>query len=396
MLRNTLILCAAILAVVSVGCAITPPLIGQAPIPIVSAPPVIMPPVVPIPVGTPPPPPAIPGLTSCDGSDTFQGKILYTVVSNFVSYPGAPLPPASSFPSGTTYVDDLVRAYCAASPDFQSELLKLDVVFVNGASCGSSPGCLAQSWGWWQSKPAQSQPSNPNPSGRVIALATGLWGEKTYSNYESDVSQSVLPPNLVTYGNVQSCSPFGVCQQVDTLTTTLLAAMAHEVGHIAWYVLVRANAPTDFCGGNFFRSWVPATVQAPPPWRDLLTPGARDRIRSKNGNKWPYIHARPPQIDAIDHPGKGDPPIDKSIFLLVADSKPGVPGAPWASPFAAMSPDEDFVETYKLKVLTTAKAPITSAEVTVANAGTANIVRDLQSGGRPVLNDKLGCIPINF
>jgi hypothetical protein len=67
-----------------------------------------------------------------------------------------------------------------------------------------------------------------------------LWNETSYTNYETDLTQSILPPSGsgVTYSNAQSCLPSGVCRPIDNLTTALLAALAHEVGHIAWYVEV--------------------------------------------------------------------------------------------------------------------------------------------------------------
>jgi hypothetical protein len=72
----------------------------------------------------------------------------------------------------------------------------------------------------------------------------------------------------------------------------------------------------------------------------------------------------------------------------------------WASLFAAMSPDEDFIETYKFKVLTDGSggSPLTSATITVPHGmsggsdGTANIVADYHNGARAELTAKVGCI----
>jgi hypothetical protein len=60
-----------------------------------------------------------------------------------------------------------------------------------------------------------------------------------------------------------------------------------------------------------------------------------------------------------------------------------------------MSPDEDFVETYKFEILTTAKTPLTSVLITVPST-TANIVVDYFSGGKSELARKVGCIPVSF
>ena len=60
-----------------------------------------------------------------------------------------------------------------------------------------------------------------------------------------------------------------------------------------------------------------------------------------------------------------------------------------------MSADEDFVETYKLKVLTTARSALNSVDITFPNttSGSQNIPKQVAGGSKPTLAVKLACIP---
>src|SRR5207247_1090793 len=108
---------------------------------------------------------------------------------------------------------------------------------------------------------------------------------------------------------------------------------------------------------NFFSgSWI-TPVQKPNKWRFFMT-------QSKRSGTGPTdSHLVDPQISDIDD------------YLLAADTDSAGAaldqlyraGYPWASYFSAVSPDEDFVETYKFYVLTnvqlgqiTGEGPLTS------------------------------------
>lgn len=325
----------------------------------------------------------------CPVSD-FLGKVSY-LTTPFTPTIGAQLPAGSALPvpgPGTpAYATDLTNAFNAASPDFKQTLCSLDAIYINAVSCANSADCFGNSWGWYQSQPTA-------PNGRVIAISAGLWSEANYSRYESDLTQSILPSSGVIYSNASSCVA-GVCQPVDNLTMALLAALAHEAGHIGWYVEVPVGAPANFCGGRFFTSWDPRSVTSPPPWRDLLTLNERNHVRRHTGGGWPHVHSKPPQIDNVDRPGAGD--ANKFVYDLVATANPPPPTENgWASLLAAMSPDEDFVETYELKVLTTATPPLLSATISVPHFGTADIVAGYLKGWKPSLKTKADCISVAF
>lgn len=376
MIRNTLLVAAGIITAALFGCVLPP---------------------------TAPRPGPVHGLTTaCSVANTpaqnaaaFASRALYLPSTATISiYPGAPLPIDSTSlptPGGGTpdYASGLRAAFLAASPSFQQALCNIDVVYVS--EIPDTQGGFGQSWGWWQ-----SQPNTTN--GRVVALSTRLWNETNYSSYETDLTRSVLPSNIVvSYSNAQTCSSSGMCQSIDTPTTAILAALAHEVGHIAWYLQVPSGTPNAFCNGKFFTGWVASTVSPPPQWRDLLTTTARDGIRNNGNGRWPHVHqAHSPQIDSIDHPGAGDPAAAKAVHALLSKGVPAMYPQPWASFFAALSPDEDFVETYKFAVLTTAVYPLSRVSITVQGYGTVNIPAEYSAGNRTDLTTKVQCISVSF
>jgi hypothetical protein len=346
---------------------------------------------------------------SCTATD-FQNKIQYLTAA-FTPQRGASLPMPSAFPPGATFVSDLGQAFAAASPAFQEQLCKLDVVYINAAACPSSTAadCFDGSWGWRQGKLTTQ-------NGRIVALSTGLWNEASYpdsySHYETSLMQSVFPLPGTSYSNAQSCpSPGSLagCKSVDNFTTTLLAALAHEVGHIEWYVLVDPGFPDTnpiglACKGGpsfFSGSWL--TVSHPPigrrrgaggEWRHFSTPGER----TQNPGNWPDTPRFPPEAADIDAVANSYPGAEAILISnLLATTQP------WASAFAAVSPDEDFVETYKFKVLTTANQPLTSVGLTIPTnpSVTYNIPLDYfqtkngtsATGARAELVRKVACIP---
>lgn len=335
---------------------------------------------------------ASPSPTTCDAS-SFKSKIFYYESSTWAAAPGASPPPTVNFPTDHDYRADLGEAYCAASPDFQRALSTLDAVYVDGAPCPSRENeeCFQGSWAWKQSQP------RPGPNGRIIGLSRAFWtgvhSSPIYSQYETDLMRSLLPGSEIGYAGAAP---------VDNFATALLAALAHEMGHLAYYTVVDPlTDPTSFCSGNFFGNpakpsdapWVTPVHHAPRddlgrPWRRFQTLAERDKLWSTG--RWKDRHKKPPHIRDIDHPSPGANPVASQIDALVSTP------APWASPFAAMSPDEDFVETYKFKVLTTAVQPLSAVTITVPGAGAEDIVSDYRNNLKPKLAAKVDCIPIVF
>jgi hypothetical protein len=316
---------------------------------------------------------------TCSATDS-ANKIAYYSDASYQPGPGVAPPPVIAFPPGSTYVQDLVAVF-NANPSFQRQLCKLDAVYVNGATCTSPEQCTDSSWGWRQSKPTIG-------AGRAVALSTALWQETSFSKYETDLMQTILPQNGAFYSGAKSCSS-GTCTSVDTLTTALMAGLAHEVGHVLWYDLVSQynpstnsySDPNSFCGGTFFPVSWQVPVSPPPQWRTLLTPQQRARAN------WPNTHKIAPHIRDIDQSGNGYYRANLTLGLFETTQ-------PWVSVFAALSPDEDFVETYKFIVLASAAQPLNSVTITLPTLppSYANAAADYAAGRKAGLATKVACI----
>jgi hypothetical protein len=329
---------------------------------------------------------------TCDPT-IFLSKVGYYSDASFYPRHNGPLPTTSTLPTG--YLGGLGDAFCAAPAGFQQVLTSLDGIYINAAACTSGSNCFDASWGWLRKKGGSTL--------RLVALSSSLWNND-YETYEKLLTQAILPQSGIYYSNAQSCTTAGVCSPVNTVATALLAALAHEVGHIRWFDWVN-NSPANYCNPNFFsQSWTQPYHQPPAGaaggyWRELLTPGNRNHLRHGD---FLDRHLNPPQIDDIDNLAPGSVAQNQAIYQLLVPPMSGP--SPWASLFAAMSPDEDFVETYKFKVLTdnytstASRHPLTSVWITVPNGqsagsdGTVNIVGAYRIGTRANLAAKVGCI----
>jgi hypothetical protein len=309
-------------------------------------------------------------------------------------------------------VADLAEAFIIAPPFFVQQLCHLDGIFINTNHCTTflnnqgGPVCAGastqqiteDSWGYREG-PWQFAPGSPPPPGtpaahygRYIALSAGPWNQAnqhapSYSNYAQTLLQQLLP-----WADTSPPS-YSTNTAADTSAMAVLASLAHEFGHVLWYDTFRPTPGgsydfNTFCRGTFFRNtW--RSVDPPPMWREF------GEIQNE--------HA-PPDIDISD------------IALAIArhSIRPGHAGdllheilkrgAHWASPFAAFSPDEDFIETYTLYVLTKANPALTSLKNTITGAtdGTCSkqpggicqddVPSDLTGNYKPELRRKLDCI----
>jgi hypothetical protein len=118
------------------------------------------------------------------------------------------------------------------------------------------------------------------------------------------------------------------------------------------------------------------------------------RDKRKNGFGAPDRHLFPPEIkdidNAIDHGHMTSALIDLEQLYQ--------PAQPWATYFGAISPDEDFVETYKFYILTSAQpvpslneGPLTSLPI-VLNGMAHDIPNDYLAGKKSRLFNKAQCI----
>jgi hypothetical protein len=167
---------------------------------------------------------------------------------------------------------------------------------------------------------------------------------------------------------------------------TVLAVLAHEFGHVLWYDTFRptAGGPYDFdtfCDGTFFvRSW--RHTDKPPEWRNF-------------GDAQNSHVPSDADADVVD------------IALALVNQTPGLAGdllerlyrqkARWASLFAAFSPDEDFVETFKFYIVTNNENnnnPLISLPINITGSTTGynrNIPDNYAKKLKPILSRKIRC-----
>jgi len=161
---------------------------------------------------------------------------------------------------------------------------------------------------------------------------------------------------------------------------TVLAALAHEFGHVFWYDNFRP-APggaydfNTFCGGAFYdNSW--QDFKPPRLWREFGDPQYQHK---------PYdvqISQLALSVSLGTYSKAGD-------LLHRIYKKEGH----WASLFAAFSPDEDFVETFKLYVLANTTTPLRSLPLVYSGTAAYNddIPADYYNKNKHELKRKTDC-----
>ena len=352
MTRNFLLLCAAFLAATAFACApalAPPPLVGGGP----SA------------LSWP--------LASCD-PDSFANAVQmarpFPLLTNIT--------PVSDGPVQPNMRADLRGAFAMAPPFFQRRLCGLDGVFVSEN---------AESWGF----------RNVNDRKQYVGVTKDLWNGNApaipYAAFENGILKALLR------GWPGPQHPPGGPNPAES-ARTVLAALAHEYGHVLWYVtyVPMPGGPAhfeNFCSdgtSNFYTgplgSWV-NTVGEPPP---SMSPPSRWRFfgdvagTHKTGDDLDGLLASIPPPGTPDTHGAG-----KKLRGLYARPGVGATGR-WAGLFAAFSPQEDFVETFKLFVLRKAAAPLQSLPIDIPiGAGRATEDIPATCSSRPALQRKLAC-----
>jgi hypothetical protein len=358
----------------------------------------------------PPLPPIQPTAATCSvGKPNFLDHVQFVQnglplpSSNPNNPPAAPQPVNATPVAGTPYAQALQNAFLLAPPHFQTTLCGLTAIYVNGpTTCSNLADCIGNSWGFRVWQPSPQTPET------YIAITAGLWSlppctsgspppqSYVYHCFETDLLDAVFgsTPHFFQYSSANAAA--------DNFDMTILAALAHEVAHVKWYQVMAPNGPgisgynpnNFLCTSNpgtpgfFSYSWSPS-VQRAPVWRVFLTLDKRN-----HGFGAPDVHKVPPQIRAIDAVVNAGNMTRAAAFLEELYR----PAQPWASYFAAISPDEDFVETYKFYVLTNAQnvtslneGPLTSLAIPIAGVP-HDIPGDYSAGNKPLLSNKTQCI----
>ena len=320
-----------------------------------------------------------PRVATCDGS-SFVNRIYV-------------LPTAVAKPLSQPQQKDLSDAYCNASVTFRRLLDNVDFVFVDATNC-STTGDPATCAGISGGQALGASCGQRNQWGYTQSgIPASLWamGQSAikYPAYESYILDKLVPwtdsGDYLKYGSPSDPN------NANTYWMTILAALAHEVGHVRWYeATVRAGwgQPYDFkrlTDCKFFSGWQYNTTN--PSAIKKLQPKGRWRTFGGTTNESTNSHVLPPDWTQFQ-PGVND---DATLNDLLAQLLAG--NQPWASFFASEAPDEDFVETFKFVALI--DAGLTSLPLTIPTSkGQQNIdiPATYLAGNNTYLTNKVQCI----
>jgi hypothetical protein len=259
-------------------------------------------------------------------------------LSSYTPTPGSYQPPVRVQQVGAPFSTDLGTAYCMASAAFQQQLLELTGVFItclDPSNCTSSGQDISTSWGYRENANNESYLQHT-----YIGLSAGLWPNgnlMTYDKYEYNVFDSLL----MHAGLPVTINPVYSVVTNPPTNMTVLAALAHELGHIYWWKL---SVDEIACVNGYF-----------------------DDISWLHADKAPQYHKFGIQNPYSNSNGKGNAPKTnhKDKDAVLKDLQIGnhqeyndlnnIYSGYWASLFGTVAPDEDFIEAYKLWVLTSAQ-----------------------------------------
>jgi hypothetical protein len=283
-------------------------------------------------------------------------------------------------PLSDPYARDLATAWEAAATDFRNLLCGLKAVFINpcAATMCTDSEVLA-SWGY---RERPSQVGNQGPFNKYIALSAGIWSgsnPRSLDDYENRINNSIVGWKRFRFNTANA--NFG--------SQSVLAALAHEYGHVLLYEKHKADSNgnfdyTKFCPSGFNQTWT--NRAAPPNFRKFgrIDPNSQHApIADSAGDSIAELLS-----DTINDDVASALPILRN--LLTGD-------AGWASLFSAFSPDEDVVESFVFYVLISSTKPVTSFKLTVLGADGVNyadvgdVYGEYGAGTKKVLAKKIKC-----
>jgi hypothetical protein len=348
-------------------------------------------------------------------------------------------PPVTDDPLPDVVKADLGSAFRIAPDFFRRDVCALDGVFINPTNCGNGDSCFDASWGY-------RSPYEPNKGKRYIAISLSNWMagrplRKADSRYVARKTDFQHAPRLTDYSTSQLNTLLTKLNQLtwkappkfdskfnddaNSPGMTVLAVLAHELGHVRWYDWVEPvpgipdtpGTPGTHAGyydlsllmncvpGGFFQgSWTP---QGKPPKEAFAAPAWLAFGDVADAGK--VVHTTGPQIIDFQKPGQQVPEgsqlkaythqprrrSDQQLVALAASLNDLYgDNRPWASLLGSLSPTEDLVETYDLSVLTQTSTPLRSLRLNISSPDghifQQDVVADLPK--KPALERKLECV----
>ena len=341
-----------------------------------------------------PPAPAAVNATCADGS-LFLSHVQMLDPNFLPNGSGAPV--GEPFNGSPAMSNDLANAFIHAPPGFQQRLCGLSGIYIcpssPSAKCNlpSSDANFAGAWGYRSRAPVDSGKT-------YIAISAKLWSGAgsaiALHDYETKLLQSFKGAGA---SSVYSATP-------DDSWMTVLAALAHEVGHVRFVQTVKANGSYNFTPllncptGDFFADWNYQHASTTHPHMQPLN-GWRAFADRANQAGQSIDHSAAPYLSQLDSGPPGSYPY---LYDLYQSNQP------WASLFGAQTPDEDFVETYVIAVLTgyanTASGPsfagpLTSLPLAIPNITGpgitnkhADVPNDLVTKNKSALTKRMACL----
>jgi hypothetical protein len=306
----------------------------------------------------------VPSASACtmagitDGNAFVATKVLtVTAFDPEATGSGYAVPKTSkTLPSGVKA--SLAQVFDDAPPFFRNHLCNLTAVLVDPSNAGRRQ----KAYGFFEG------PDQGTHSNSYIGLPLGVFrGSTSFADNEN----ATLSDLVKGWGGFVERPTIGT--DPDRSRTLIVASqMAHEMGHILWQ-----NRGVLAGGGCDFLSFSWSTVAA-QPWR-FHRFGETEKGSSPKGRS------------------RDDLDLNSSMSRSQAGQylKEIFESAQWASLFATIAPDEDWIETYRLLVLTQMRSGALSSLKVVQKAGSVppfsvDVVSQLTTG--TTLSSKAACV----
>jgi hypothetical protein len=261
----------------------------------------------------------------------------------------------------------------------------LDGVYVDTSVCTAGPDGTGCSWGFRDAATGK----------RYIGL--NLWQGSSPAPYFYTAENTVFnylinylygsPIDWGSAGQPYFDSKYSN-DPVDTSSAmTVLAALAHELGHVRWYDI---NVPTPGGGYEWISSPLTQCFFFDKSWKYNFNKPYLQPYKWTNfgelANSLYVKHYMKPETKDLTNAA------NLSKFSQALASLYGAP-EPWPSLLASLTPVEDFVETYVFYALTTAATPLTSLRLNIPYISSqTDVVSDYLGPSKLTLSNKLACI----
>lgn len=255
-------------------------------------------------------------------------------------------------------LDLLRQVFEIAPPYFQQRLCRLTGLFI-------VPGAP---WGY-REHPSQFSPDEiPERFDKYIGMP-GL-SPPGYEGYETVMLEQMLH----VIGIDWSAPRIGVNKEADIPAMTVLAAIAHEDGHIKFRETYTPTPGTPFdfnrfCDGSYFRG----------SWADPVDVTPADKVPVKGTHLAPDV-----QLKELFEAAKSNrtEEVGKLLMKMFRSER-------WVTLIGAASPEHDWVETYKVAVLLRAKTPLRQMKLQTPGSRSIDMIKPIKRNTE--IAHKLAC-----